>query len=92
MTSMKGMSTEFVRRGISLIVQTQDVPGATSYIETLIYGSGRLIYSRRTHLPSLRESATWPDRLNKLLTDAHGLVLEDLAAGRLDSYLPEPGP
>ena len=88
---MKGISSEFVRRGSSLLVQTQDVPGASSYIETLIYNSGRLIYSRRTPLPSLRQSASWPDRLNKLLTDAHGVVLKDLAAGRLDSYLPELG-
>ncbi|MCX6559433.1 MAG: hypothetical protein NTZ26_02855 [Candidatus Aminicenantes bacterium] len=87
---MKGISSEFVRRGTSLIVQTQDVPGATSYIETLIYSSGRLIYSRRKALPSLRLSASWPDQLNKLLTDVHGMVLEDLAAGRLDRYLPGP--
>jgi hypothetical protein len=88
---MKGISSEFVRRGVSLVIQTQDVSGPSSYIETLVYSAGRLIYSRRTHFPALRQSASWPDKLNKLLTEAHGGILEDLAAGRLDSYFPEPG-
>jgi hypothetical protein len=68
-----------------------DNPGPTSYIETLIYGAGRLVYSRKTPMPALRQSAAWPDRLNKLLADAHNEILDDLQAGRLDSYLPEPG-
>ena len=89
---MKGISAEAVRRGVALLVQTQDVLGPTSYIETLIYGAGRLVYSRKTPLAALRRDAAWPDRLNKLLADAHKAVLDDLQAGRLDSYLPEPGP
>ncbi|MDD8026016.1 MAG: hypothetical protein PHI34_05850 [Acidobacteriota bacterium] len=84
---MKGISAKIERRGISLIVQTQDVPGSSSYIETLVYSSGRLVYSRKTPLPSLRQSANWPARLNKLLTDAHKSVSDDIAAGRLDRLL-----
>jgi hypothetical protein len=86
---MKGISGEAVRKGVPLFIQTQDVIGPTSYIETLIYDSGRLVYSRKTLLPALRQTAGWPDRLNKLLTEAHKNVLADLQAGRLDSYLPE---
>jgi hypothetical protein len=88
---MKGISGEAVRKGVPLLIQTQDVIGPTSYIETLIYGAGRLVYSRKTPMPALRQSAAWPDRLNKLLADAHNEILDDLQAGRLDSYLPEPG-
>ncbi len=88
---MKGISGETVRRGVPLLIQTQDVIGPTSYIETLIYGAGRLVYSRKTPMPALRQAAGWPDRLNKILSDAHQKVLDDLEAGRLDSYLPDPG-
>jgi hypothetical protein len=88
---MKGISGEMVRGGVPLLIQTQDVVGPTSYIETLIYGAGRLVYSRRTPVPALRQAAGWPDRLNKILSDAHQKVLDDLQAGRLDSYLPGPG-
>jgi hypothetical protein len=90
-SAVKGISAKVIRKGMTLLVQTQDVPGASSYIETLVYGSGRLIYSRRTPILSPRQSAAWPDRLNKLLADAQKSVLDDLAAGRLDGRLLEPG-
>ena len=85
---MKGISAKIDRRGVSLIVQTQDVPGTSSYIETLVYDSGRLLYSQKISTLSLRQSTDWPNRLNKLIADAHKSVLSDIAAGRLDRFLP----
>ncbi|GEM_PF-372458 len=87
---MKGISARIDRLGVTLIVQTQDVAGVSSYIETLVYGAGRLIHSRKMQIPASRSGAG-PTRLDKLLADAHQSVLDDIAAGRLDGRLREPG-
>lgn len=87
---MKGISARIERKGVTLIVQTQDVAGVSSYIETLVYGAGRLIFSRKTTI-TVGGSMAGPTRLDKLLADAHRAVLDDIAAGRLDDRIPGPG-
>lgn len=87
---MKGISSRVDRKGATLIVQTQDVAGVSSYIETLVYGSGRLIFSRKAPISAGRAVAG-PSRLDKLMADAHRAVLDEIAAGRIDDRIPGPG-
>ncbi len=87
---MKGISTRVERNGVTLIVQTQDVAGISSYIETLVYGSGRLIHSRKVTIPPNVAAAPGSSPLDKMLAEAHQAVLDGIAAGRLDGRIPRP--
>ena len=88
---MKGLSSEIIRAGLCLLVQTQEMAGMSCYIETLVYNDGRLVYSRKTPFTRSLEDPTAEGRLSALLDDAHREILKDLAAGRLDHHLPKAG-
>ena len=88
---MKGLSSEIVRAGLCLLIQTQEMGGMSCSIETLIYHNGRLVYSRKTPFTRSIEDPTGEGRLSALLDDTHSEILKDLAAGRLDHHLPKAG-
>ena len=88
---MKGLSSEIVRAGLSLLVQTQEIGGMSCYIETLVYHNGRLVYSRKTPFTRSLEDPAAEVRLSALIDDAHREIVKDLAAGRLDHHLPKAG-
>jgi hypothetical protein len=88
---MKGLSSEIVRAGLGLLVQTQEMGGRSCYIETLVYHNGRLIFSRKTPYTRSLQDPTGEGRLTALIEDKHGEILKDLAAGRMDHYLPKAG-
>jgi hypothetical protein len=88
---MKGLSSEIVRAGLSLLVQTQEMGGRSCYIETLIYHNGRLVFSRKTPFTRSLEDPTGEGGLSALLDESHNEILKDLAAGRLDHHLPKAG-
>jgi hypothetical protein len=88
---MKGLSSEIVRSGLNLLVQTQEMGGHSCYIETLVYHNGRLIYSRKTPYTGSLLEPTAEGRLTALIEDIHREILRDLAAGRMDHHLPKAG-
>ncbi|MGD0782577.1 MAG: hypothetical protein ABSA30_06930 [Candidatus Aminicenantales bacterium] len=89
---MKGISSEIVRAGLGLLIQTQEMGGGTScYIETLVYHNGRLLYTRKTPYTRSFEDPSGEGRLSALLESEHSEIVNDLAAGRLDHYLPKAG-
>ncbi len=88
---MKGLSSEIFRSGLCLLVQTQEMGGTSYYIETLVYHNGRLLYSRKTPYTRSLEDPTGEARLSALLESEHSEIVKDLAAGRMDHYLPKAG-
>lgn len=88
---MKGLSSEIVRAGHSLLVQTQEMGGLSCYIETLIYHNGRLLFSRKTPTTRSLEDPTGEGRLSAQIEEEHAEILKELTAGRLDHYLPKAG-
>jgi hypothetical protein len=88
---MKGLSSEIIRAGLSLLVQTQEMGVVSCYIETLVYHNGRLVYSRKTPYTRSLQDPAGEARLSALIEDEHREILKDLAAGRMDHYLPKAG-
>jgi hypothetical protein len=88
---MKGLSSEAVRSGLCLLVQTQEMSGPSCYIETLVYHNGRLVYSRKTPYTQSLQDPAGEGRLTALIEDVHREILKDLTAGRLDHHLPKAG-
>ncbi len=86
---MPGRNSLIVRNGLTLQVQTEVAGGRPSEIETRVYHTGRLVYSRR--VPRPKPSGPHAEgRMIKALDDEHRAVLDDLASGRLDHHLPGP--
>jgi hypothetical protein len=84
---MKGFSTEIVRKGMSLLIQTQFMEGQTGYIETLVYCQGRLLHSRKTSYPRRSPTPAGEIKMNARMAEEHEAVVKDLTAGRLDHLL-----
>lgn len=89
---MQGFTTEINYRERSLLVQTQNIEGPASYIETLVYLGGQLVFSRKTPYTSRLDSPTEYRTLARTAEEAHDSVIEDLRAGRLDHRLPKLSP
>jgi len=84
---MNGLSTTIAHAGFSFLVQTQDSGARAHFMETLVYRSGRLVYSRRTSYTTILDDPHREDRLMGLVRDQHKSVLDDAVAGRLDAHL-----
>jgi hypothetical protein len=89
---MKGLSSEIVHLGLTLLVQTQEMGGRSCYIETLVYHNGRLIFSRKTPYTQSFQDPAWEGRLTVILEEKHREILREVKAGRLDHHLPKAGP
>ncbi len=92
MARMQGLSTEINYSGRRLLVQTQNIGGPSSYIETLVYLGGQLVLSRKVPYTSRLGIPAEKNTLARMAAEAHDSVLEDLRAGRLDHRLPKPRP
>lgn len=89
---MQGLTTEINYKGRRLLVQTQNIGGPSSYIETLVYLGGQLVFSHKTPSPSRLDGPTEKKTPARMAREAHDSVLEDLRTGRLDHRLPKPRP
>jgi len=81
---MAGFSTKIEHKGISYIVQTQDLGSPTHCIESLIYKSGRALSPRKTFYLHLLNSPTLKEELLKLLEEQHKTVLKTITDGQFD--------
>ena len=83
---MKGLSSEIEHLGLALLVQTQEMVGQSCYIETLVYHSGQLVYSRKTPFTLPLQDPAGESRLARLIEDKHREILREVAAGKLDHH------
>jgi hypothetical protein len=84
---MNGLSTTVAHAGFSFLIQTQDSGPRAHFLETLVYRSGRLVYSRRTSYTTILDDPHRDNRLMNLVQDQHKSVLNDVIAGHLDAHL-----
>jgi len=84
---MGGPTTEISHRGTAFLVQTQDNGPRAQAIETLVYRSGRLVYSRKASWQPLLGQPRFEARLREMIFAQHKDVCADIPAGRLDGFL-----
>jgi hypothetical protein len=84
---MGGMTAEIIHRGEAFLVQTQDNGPRRQTIESLVYRSGRLVYSRKTSWQALLGQPRFDSRLLEMIDSQHREVCEEIPSGRLDHFL-----
>lgn len=81
---MNGFNNRVEHNGQAYIVQTQDKGPSSSYIESLIYRSGRLLTSKRRSYTAYLNSPDLPAILERMMEDQHQRTLEEIVEGRFD--------
>lgn len=84
---MSGTSSEIRHKGLSLLVQTQDKGLQAQYVESLVYHSGKLVFSRKTFYTQFLNDADLKRKVARLLIEQHHKIMSDISAGRLDHHL-----
>ena len=87
---MIGYSSEITYHGLELIVQTQDKGLAAQFVETMVYLSGKIIYSQKASYSQFLNLPGFKEKVARLLKDLHQSVLNDINGGKLDHQLLKP--
>ena len=83
-----GYNSQFDRQGAKFLVQTQDMGMGARYLETLIYCAGKLLTSKKTFYTSFLNSPNIARMIHQILEDQHKDVLQEIADGKFDRFLP----
>jgi hypothetical protein len=84
---MPGINTQIKYKGLSFHVQTQDKGTSAKYIESFIYKSGKIIYSRKTPYTSLINRPDFKQQMIQLMKKQHLSFINEISAGKCDRYL-----
>jgi hypothetical protein len=87
---MIGYSSEIKYQGLDLLVQTQDKGLAAQHAETLVYLSGKIVYSQKVPYIQYLNQPGFKEKVARLLKDLHQTVLSDISGGKLDHQLLKP--
>jgi hypothetical protein len=79
---MGGYNTRVEHRGKTFIVQTQDKGAGAQDIESLIYGSGRLLTSKRSLYTAFAAEPDFRDRIERMMEEPHKAILGEIVKGR----------
>lgn len=81
---MAGLNTDIEYRGNIVHVQTQDKGIGSNYVETIIYKSGRVIFSRRTSYTSYLNNPELHENIKKITQEQHEAILQEIKEGKFD--------
>jgi hypothetical protein len=81
---MGGYNTRVDYRGDAYIVQTQDKGLPSSYIESLIYKSGRLLASKRAFYTAFLDAPDAQEKIERMMEEQHKTILGQIVEGRFD--------
>jgi len=84
---MPGNNTQIKYRGLTFHVQTQDKGASAKYIESFIYKSGKIIYSRKTPYTSLINRPDFKQQMIQLMKKQHLAFIQEISDGKCDRYL-----
>jgi hypothetical protein len=84
---MTGFNTEVRRQGAVFHVQTQDVGPGARCVESIIYKSGKVVSSRKSDYTSLLGSPELQDKINRLMTEQHNAIVQEIRDGKFDHHL-----
>jgi hypothetical protein len=84
-----GFNTRFDYKGVTFLVQTQDMGMSVRYVESLIYRSGQLLTSKKTFYTSFLNSPNIKSMISRIMEDQHKAILQEVAEGKFDRFLTE---
>ncbi len=87
---MIGYSSEINYQGVDLLIQTQDKGLVASYVETLVYLSGKIVYSNKASYTQYLNKPGFQEKVARLLKELHQTVLNDISTGKLGAQILKP--
>lgn len=84
---LTGYNTDIDHAGTVYHVQTEDKGRSNPYVESLVYASGEILYSRRTPYHDLVERGVEPRAVATIMERQHRSIVEAIGAGRLPQLM-----
>ena len=84
---LTGYNTDIEHAGTIYHVQTEDKGRSNPFVESLVYASGEILYSRRTPYHDLLEQDLDPHTIAAVMERQHRAIVEAIGAGRLEQLL-----
>ncbi len=84
---LTGYNTDIEHAGTVYHVQTEDKGRSNPFVESLVYASGEILYSRRTPYHDLVDQELDPRTIATIMDRQHRAIVEAIGAGRLKKLL-----
>jgi len=84
---LTGYNTDIEHAGTIYHVQTEDKGRSNPFVESLVYASGEILYSRRTPYHDLLEQDLDPNTIATIMDRQHRAIVEAIGGGRLEQLL-----
>ena len=84
---LTGYNTDIEHAGTVYHVQTEDKGRSNPFVESLVYASGEILYSRRTPYHELVDQELDPQTIATIMDRQHRSIVEAIGAGRLKQLL-----
>lgn len=80
---LTGFNTDIEHAGTTYHVQTEDKGRSNPLVESLVYASGEILYSRRTPYHDLLAENVDPQTIATIMERQHRAIVDAIGAGRL---------
>ena len=84
---LTGYNTDIDYAGTVYHVQTEDKGRSNPFVESLVYASGEILYSRRTPYHDLVERGVEPQAVAAIMERQHRSIVDAIGAGRLHQLM-----
>jgi hypothetical protein len=84
---LTGYNTDIEHAGTVYHVQTEDKGRSNPFVESLVYASGEILYSRKTPYHELVDQELDPQTIATIMDRQHRAIVEAIGAGRLKRLL-----
>ena len=84
---LTGYNTDIEHGGTVYHVQTEDKGRSNPFVESLVYASGEILYSRRTSYQDLVEQDVDADTVATIMDRQHREIVDSIGSGTLDELM-----
>jgi len=84
---LTGFNTDIEHGGTVYHVQTEDKGRSNPFVESLVYASGEILYSRRTSYQDLVEQDVDADTVAAIMDRQHREIVESIGSGTLNDLM-----
>lgn len=82
---MAGFNSKIEHKGITFLVQTQDMGKPSHCVESLIYKSGKALAPRKTFYTQHLNSSDLQDKIKEIIEQQHNSILKSISEGKFDN-------
>jgi len=81
---MAGLNTNIKRNKVNYHLQTEDKGKGINYVETVVFKSGKVLFSRKSSYASFLNQPDLKQKIQELITKQHEECLQEVSAGKFD--------